>query len=69
MQISYSARAPKPEAAAWSFVADPVALATQSDVLFVTLAATGEQPNDYELAKLQNALSKVEASPAATRAS
>jgi len=42
MQISYSARAPKPEAAAWSFVADPVALAAQSDVLFVTLAATSE---------------------------
>ena len=42
MQISYSARAPKPEGAAWSFVADPVALAAQSDVLFVTLAATSE---------------------------
>lgn len=31
-----------------------------------TLAATSEQPNDYELAKLQNALRKVEASAEAT---
>lgn len=42
MQISYSARVPKPEGAAWTFVPDPVALAAQSDVLFVTLAAIAE---------------------------
>jgi lactate dehydrogenase-like 2-hydroxyacid dehydrogenase len=39
MQIAYSARAPKPEAAAWEYIADPVALAARSDFLFVTLAA------------------------------
>jgi lactate dehydrogenase-like 2-hydroxyacid dehydrogenase len=41
MQIAYSATAPKDGApAAWAFVADPVALAARSDVLFVTLAAS-----------------------------
>ncbi len=39
MQISYSARAPKPESAAWAFVANPVALAAQSEILFVILAS------------------------------
>lgn len=40
MEIAYGARAPKPDAAAWTFLADPVALAARSDVLFVTLSAT-----------------------------
>lgn len=39
MDIAYSARAPKPEGAAWDFIPDPVALAARSDFLFVTLAA------------------------------
>ncbi len=42
MQISYSARAAKPEASNWAFVPDPVALAQASDFLFVTLAASAE---------------------------
>ena len=41
-QISYCARTPKPEAGQWTYVADPVALAAQSDVLFVTLAASAQ---------------------------
>lgn len=40
MQISYSAQSEKPDAKAWNFVQDPVTLATQSDFLFVTLAAS-----------------------------
>ncbi len=44
MPISYSSRAPKAEAEAEGFVyvADPVELARQTDVLFVALAATAE---------------------------
>jgi lactate dehydrogenase-like 2-hydroxyacid dehydrogenase len=38
MQIAYSARSPK--AGPWAYVPDPVALAAQSDFLFVTLAAS-----------------------------
>ncbi|MBE0414640.1 2-hydroxyacid dehydrogenase [Yoonia sp.] len=40
MQIAYSARAPKAGCDDWRFIADATALAEQSDVLFVTLAAT-----------------------------
>jgi lactate dehydrogenase-like 2-hydroxyacid dehydrogenase len=40
MQIAYSDVAPKDFAPEWEFVADPVALAAQSDFLFVTLAAS-----------------------------
>ena len=40
MQIAYCARSPRPEAADWQFIADAQELAAQSDVLFVTLAAT-----------------------------
>lgn len=40
MQIAYSDVAPKDFAPNWEFVADPVALAAQSDFLFVTLAAS-----------------------------
>ena len=40
MTIAYSARAPKPEAGDWTFIADPVELARQSDVLVVSLAAS-----------------------------
>ncbi|UWU17582.1 2-hydroxyacid dehydrogenase (plasmid) [Rhizobium sullae] len=40
MQIAYSDMAPKDFAADWEFIADPVALATRSDFLFVTLAAS-----------------------------
>ncbi len=40
MQIAYSSRAPKPEAAAWEYIPDPVALAARSDFLIVALAAT-----------------------------
>jgi lactate dehydrogenase-like 2-hydroxyacid dehydrogenase len=44
MQIAYSSRSPKAEAEAegMAFIADPVELARQSDVLFVALAATSE---------------------------
>ncbi|RED18056.1 2-hydroxyacid dehydrogenase [Pontivivens insulae] len=42
MQISYSDIGPKDYAADWTFVADAVALAQNSDVLFVTLAASAE---------------------------
>lgn len=42
MQITYSARAPKPGVEGWAFVADAVALAERSDHLFVALAATAE---------------------------
>lgn len=40
MQIAYSDVAPKDYAIDWTFVADPVSLASQSDFLFVTLAAS-----------------------------
>ncbi len=40
MDISYCSRAPKPEARGWRYVADPEALAEQSDFFFVTLAAS-----------------------------
>lgn len=41
MQIAYGARTPHDDAPPdWQFVADPVALAAQSDVLFVALAAS-----------------------------
>ena len=40
MDIAYSATAPKAQAGRWPFIADPVALAARSDVLFVTLAAS-----------------------------
>lgn len=40
MQIAYSDVAPKDFAPNWEFVADPVALAAQSDFLFITLAAS-----------------------------
>jgi lactate dehydrogenase-like 2-hydroxyacid dehydrogenase len=40
MQIAYSANGPKDYAAGWDYIADPVALAARSDVLFVTLAAS-----------------------------
>lgn len=42
MDIAYSARAPKPGCEGWRFLPDAVTLAAQSDVLFVTLAATSE---------------------------
>lgn len=42
MQIAYSARSPKPGCDTWQFVASATDLAAQCDVLFVTLAATGE---------------------------
>ncbi|WP_411289497.1 2-hydroxyacid dehydrogenase [Rhodosalinus sp.] len=42
MEISYSARAPKDHAAAWTYIPDPVELAAASDYLFVTLAASAE---------------------------
>jgi lactate dehydrogenase-like 2-hydroxyacid dehydrogenase len=40
MTIAYSARRARP--VPWAFVPDPVALAAQSDILFVTLAASAE---------------------------
>ncbi|SDJ11922.1 2-hydroxyacid dehydrogenase [Aliiruegeria lutimaris] len=40
MEIAYSDIAEKPEAGGWAFEPDPVALATRSDFLFVTLAAS-----------------------------
>lgn len=40
MQISYSDVAEKNYAQGWQFIPDPVALAAQSDFLFVTLAAS-----------------------------
>lgn len=42
MDIAYSDIAEKDYAPDWTFVPDPVALATRSDFLFVTLAATAE---------------------------
>ena len=42
MEINYSSRTAKPEAADWNFIADPVALAEASDFLFVALAANAE---------------------------
>lgn len=43
MRISYGEVAPRDDARPeWRFVADPIALAAQSDVLFVTLAASSE---------------------------
>jgi lactate dehydrogenase-like 2-hydroxyacid dehydrogenase len=40
MEIAYSSRTPKPSADQWSYVADPVMLAAQSDFYFVTLSAS-----------------------------
>jgi lactate dehydrogenase-like 2-hydroxyacid dehydrogenase len=40
MTIAYAARRERP--VPWAFVPDPVALAAQSDILFVTLAASAE---------------------------
>ena len=40
IDIAYSDIEAKPYAKDWTFVADPVALAARSDVLFVTLAAS-----------------------------
>ena len=40
MDIAYSDVAAKPHGKDWSFIADPVALAERSDVLFITLAAS-----------------------------
>jgi len=40
MDIAYSDVEAKPHGKDWSFIADPVALAMRSDVLFVTLAAS-----------------------------
>lgn len=40
MDIAYSDIEAKPHGKDWSFVADPIALAERSDVLFVTLAAS-----------------------------
>lgn len=42
MDIAYSARSPKPDAEAWTYIPDAVALAERSDHLFVALAATPE---------------------------
>ncbi|RFB79837.1 2-hydroxyacid dehydrogenase [Methylovirgula sp. 4M-Z18] len=42
MAVAYSDVAPKDFAGKWEFIADPVALAAQSDFLFVTLAASAE---------------------------
>lgn len=42
MDIAYSDIAPKDYAPDWTFIADPVALATHADFLFVTLAASAE---------------------------
>jgi lactate dehydrogenase-like 2-hydroxyacid dehydrogenase len=42
MPIAYSARSPKDTPADWRYIGDPVELAEQSDVLFLTLAATAE---------------------------
>ena len=40
MTVSYSATAPKDDAGSWTYVADPVELARDCDILFVTLAAS-----------------------------
>ena len=40
MEIAYPSRTPKEHAGQWTFVADPMQLAAQSDFLFVTLAAS-----------------------------
>jgi lactate dehydrogenase-like 2-hydroxyacid dehydrogenase len=42
MPIAYSARSSKETPADWRYIADPAELAEQSDVLFLTLAATAE---------------------------
>lgn len=42
MPIAYSARSPKDVPATWRFIPDPVALAAQSDHLFVALAASAD---------------------------
>ena len=42
MDIAYSARSPKAVPEHWTYIADPVALATRSDFLFVTLSASAE---------------------------
>lgn len=53
MDIAYSARAPKPEAKDMRFVADAVSLARESDLLFVTLAATAETRHIVNAAVLE----------------
>jgi len=40
MQIAYTTRTPRADASSWQYIADAKKLAAQSDVLFVTLAAT-----------------------------
>ena len=40
MEIAYSSRGPKASASNWTYIPDAVALARQSDFLFVTLAAS-----------------------------
>lgn len=45
MQIGYCDLAPCPDAGNWTYYPDPVALAQNSDVLFVTLAATEASNN------------------------
>lgn len=42
MTIAYAARAPKAVPEDWAYVPDPVALARQSDILVVALAATAQ---------------------------
>ena len=51
MQISYSSRVEKPTSG-WRYVADPVALARDCDVLFVALAATPETRHIVDAAVL-----------------
>lgn len=42
MRIAYTSRSSKPTPEDWTYLADPVALAEQSDYLFVALAASAE---------------------------
>ncbi len=42
MTIAYSSRTPKPGAERWTYIADPVALAKQSDIYVIALAAIPE---------------------------
>lgn len=50
-QISYTARAPKPNS--WTFIADPVALAAASDILIVTALANAETRHIVDARVLQ----------------